>query len=214
MNANCDTPQNSDSRSHTEDRILQAAEAEFLAKGFAGARTTAIAEAAGVTHAMLHYYFRTKDKLFERILNEKIQLVRDIMLFGMGDPAKPLAERITTTVERHFDFLAANPSLPRFMINEVFGNAERMALITDQMRLHAPMLLAGLQREIDDLAAEGRCRRVDARMLLLDIISLNIFTFMAQPIVRSLMGDAYGSERFLAERKRENVETIMRKLGL
>lgn len=71
MNANCDTPQNSDSRSHTENRILKAAEAEFLAKGYAGARTTAIAEAAGVTHAMLHYYFRTKDKLFERILNEK-----------------------------------------------------------------------------------------------------------------------------------------------
>lgn len=60
MNANCDTPQNSDSRSHTENRILKAAEAEFLAKGYAGARTTAIAEAAGVTHAMLHYYFRTR----------------------------------------------------------------------------------------------------------------------------------------------------------
>ncbi len=112
MNANCDTPQNSDSRSHTENRILKAAEAEFLAKGYAGARTTAIAEAAGVTHAMLHYYFRTKDKLFERILNEKIQLVRDIMLFGIGEPGRPLEERIVATVERHFDFLAANPSLP------------------------------------------------------------------------------------------------------
>lgn len=214
MNANCDTLQNSDSRSHTENRILKAAEAEFLAKGYAGARTTAIAEAAGVTHAMLHYYFRTKDKLFERILNEKIQLVRDIMLFGIGDPGRPLEERIVTTVERHFDFLAANPSLPRFMVNEVFSIPERMALITDQMRLHAPLLLAGLQREIDDLAAEGRCRRVDARMLLLDIISLNIFTFMADPIVRSLMGTSCESEHFLAARKRENVETIMRKLGL
>lgn len=214
MNANCDTPQNSDFRSHTEDRILQAAEAEFLAKGYAGARTTAIAEAAGVTHAMLHYYFRTKDKLFERILNEKIQLVRDIMLFGIGDPGRPLEERIVATVERHFDFLAANPSLPRFMVNEVFSIPERMMLIIDQMRLHAPLLLAGLQREIDDLAAEGRCRRVDARMLLLDIISLNIFTFMAEPIVRSLMGNSCENEQFLAARKRENVETIMRKLGL
>lgn len=214
MDANRDTPQNSDSRSHTEDRILQAAEAEFLAKGYAGARTTAIAEAAGVTHAMLHYYFRTKDKLFERILNEKIQLVRDIMLFGIGDPGRPLEERIVATVERHFDFLAANSSLPRFMVNEVFSIPERMTLITDQMRLHAPLLLAGLQREIDDLAAEGRCRRVDARMLLLDIISLNIFTFMAEPIVRSLMGNSCKNEQFLAARKRENVETIMRKLGL
>lgn len=214
MNANCDTPQNSDSRSHTEDRILQAAEAEFLAKGYAGARTTAIAEAAGVTHAMLHYYFRTKDKLFERILNEKIQLVRDIMLLGMGDSCKPLPERIAATIESHFDFLATNPQLPRFMINEVFAIPGRIVLITSQMKMHAPLLLAGLQREIDALAAEGRCRRVDARMLLLDIISLNIFTFMAEPIVRSLMGNSCESEQFLAARKRENVETIMRKLGL
>lgn len=214
MNANCDTPQNSNHRNHTEDRILQAAEAEFLAKGYAGARTTAIAEAAGVTHAMLHYYFRTKDKLFERILDEKIQLVRDIMLFGMGDPGKPLAERVVATVERHFDFLAANPSLPRFMVNEVFGIPERMSLVAEQMRLHVPLLLAALQYEIDALADSGKCRRVDARMLLLDIISLNIFTFMARPIVNSLMGDDYGNEQFLAVRKRENVETIMRKLGL
>ena len=48
----------------TEVRILQAAEKEFLEKGYAGAKTTDIAAAAGVTHAMLHYYFRTKDKLF------------------------------------------------------------------------------------------------------------------------------------------------------
>lgn len=215
MNANCDTSQNSDSRSHTEDRILQAAEAEFLAKGHAGARTTAIAEAAGVTHAMLHYYFRTKDKLFERILNEKIQLVRDIMLLGMGDSGKPLAERIAATVETHFDFLVANPQLPRFMINEVFEVPERLVLVADQMKLHGPRLLGRLQRDIDDLAAAGCCRRVDARMLLLDIVSLNIFTFMAAPIVDVLMcGADCDRERFLAARKRENVETIMRKLGL
>lgn len=56
-----------------EQAILEAAEQEFLNKGFAGARTTSIAEAAGVTHAMLHYYFRTKEQLFERILDEKMR---------------------------------------------------------------------------------------------------------------------------------------------
>ena len=63
-----------------EQEILEAAEREFIAKGFAGARTTSIAEAAGVTHAMLHYYFRTKEQLFERILDEKMRL--------MGESAK------------------------------------------------------------------------------------------------------------------------------
>lgn len=58
-------------KTDTESRILQAAEEEFLLKGLEGARTTAIAERAGVTHAMLHYYFRTKNMLFERIIEEK-----------------------------------------------------------------------------------------------------------------------------------------------
>ena len=62
----------------TEARILQAAEKEFFEKGYAGARTVSIAEAAGVTHAMLHYYFRTKDKLFEQIVAGKINMLGDI----------------------------------------------------------------------------------------------------------------------------------------
>ena len=59
----------------TESEILKAAEQEFMLKGFDGAKTTSIAHAAGVTHAMLHYYFRTKEQLFERILTEKVQLM-------------------------------------------------------------------------------------------------------------------------------------------
>ena len=72
-----------------EQAILEAAEREFIAKGFAGARTTSIAEAAGVTHAMLHYYFRTKEQLFERILDEKMRLMGESVLAAFGDPALP-----------------------------------------------------------------------------------------------------------------------------
>ena len=61
----------------TEKIILQAAEEEFLLKGFAGARTTEIAQKAGVNHAMLHYYFNTKEQLFEQVMAEKMALFRD-----------------------------------------------------------------------------------------------------------------------------------------
>lgn len=63
----------------TESRILAAAEGEFLDKGFDGARTTTIAARAGVTHAMLHYYFRTKGQLFERIISSKIEQLKNMM---------------------------------------------------------------------------------------------------------------------------------------
>ena len=105
-----------------EKAILEAAEREFLTKGFAGARTVSIAEAAGVTHAMLHYYFRTKEHLFERILDDKMRIMGESVLSAFGQPGLLLEERIRGGVEQHFDFIADNPDLPRFIVNEVFSH--------------------------------------------------------------------------------------------
>ena len=68
-----------------EKTILLAAEQEFLEKGFEGARTVSIAQKAGVTHAMLHYYFRTKEQLFKKILDEKMQLFTASVLNAISD---------------------------------------------------------------------------------------------------------------------------------
>lgn len=199
----------------TETKILHAAEKEFLEKGYAGARTATISEAAGVTHAMLHYYFRTKDKLFERIITEKMTLLGDIVLGAFGDSSLPLAERIRQGVEQHFDFIAANPSLPRFIINEVYAHPERLRIMETSVQGIASRLLGGLQSEIDESAARGLSRPADALMLLVDIISLNLFPVMAAPIVGSIIGGTYESyDAFLAARKQENVETILKKLNI
>ena len=119
-------------KTDTESRILQAAEEEFLLKGLEGARTTAIAERAGVTHAMLHYYFRTKNMLFERIIEEKMRNAGNIMqaVFVLGD--MPLMERVKRGVEQHFDFIAANPNLPRFVIQEIYSHPERHEIMRSQ----------------------------------------------------------------------------------
>lgn len=199
----------------TEERILEAAVAEFMLKGYAGARTAAIAEAAGVTHAMLHYYFRTKEKLFDKIIESKIGTLRDIMLSSLGDPDTPLFDKIRTAIDNHQDFIAANPNLPRFMINEVLSRPEKMPLVIRQLKNHTPLVVESLQRQIDDCAAEGLCRRVDAGMLMLDIVSLNIFPFIANPMVNALLGSLMKDrEAFIEARKKENEETIMRKLRL
>ena len=75
-----------------EQAILEAAEREFLAKGFDGARTISIARAAGVTHAMLHYYFRTKENIFERILDEKMRLMGELVM--QWHPPHPANNRL------------------------------------------------------------------------------------------------------------------------
>lgn len=197
----------------TEERILEAAVQEFMTKGYAGARTTAIAEAAGVTHAMLHYYFRTKDKLFDRIIESKIGTLRDIMLASLGDPTIPLFDKIKSAIETHQDFIAANPELPRFMINEVLNRPDRMPKVIERLKHHTPLVVESLQRQIDEYADRGLCRRVDAGMLMLDIVSLNIFPFSATPMVNALLGGMMEDrEAFVEARKKENLETIMRKL--
>lgn len=197
----------------TETRILEAAVQEFMVKGYAGARTTAIAEAAGVTHAMLHYYFRTKDKLLDRIIESKIGTLRDIMLASLGDPTIPLFDKIKSAIETHQDFIAANPELPRFMINEVLSRPDRMPKVIEQLKHHTPLVVQSLQRQIDEYADRGLCRRVDAGMLMLDIVSLNIFPFSARPMVNALLGGMMENpQAFVEARKKENVETIMRKL--
>lgn len=199
----------------TETRILQAAEKEFFEKGYAGARTASIAEAAGVTHAMLHYYFRTKDKLFERIVSGKINMLGDIVLSAIGDDNLPLEERIRQGVERHFDFISSNRDLPKFIVNEILTRPERIEMVESGIQNIVSNLLGNLQHEIDDYAARGLCRWVDARMLLIDIVSLNVFPFMAAPIVSGAIGNSYGDyDEFLAVRKKENVETILNKLKI
>ena len=200
-------------KTDTESRILQAAEEEFLLKGLEGARTTAIAERAGVTHAMLHYYFRTKNMLFERIIEEKMRNAGNIMqaVFVLGD--MPLMERVKRGVEQHFDFIAANPNLPRFVIQEIYSHLERHEIMRSQVLTITKDWLCDLQRHIDESAATKATEWIDARMLLLDIVSLNLFAFIGYPFV-SLMFDGLVTDKkvFFEKRKAENVELIMRRL--
>ena len=197
----------------TEARILRAAEHEFLSKGFIGARTTSIAESAGVTHAMFHYYFRTKEKLFDRIISEKIALLKKAVIESVGDMNDSLGEVIRNVINNHLEFIAANPDLPRFLVGEIFSNPGRSATFLDSLHRIAPTFIAVLQDKIDSEAAKGLCRRVDAKMLMLDIVSLNVFAYMAAPAVNVALCDCMAdAESFLEMRKTENYDTIMRKL--
>lgn len=206
---------NTDSKqfNDTETKILHAAELEFMTKGFAGARTTSIAEAAGVTHAMLHYYFRTKEKLFDRIISEKMGLLKKIVVKSFEDMNMPFEDMIRNLINLHLDFIYANRDLPRFLIGEVINNPERLSSFLRNIADVAPDVIIRLQMKIDEMAVKGKCRKVDARMLMLDIVSLNVFPYIASPMINLVLDDCMAdASRFLELRKNENFETIMRKL--
>ena len=203
---------NNNQHPDTEQLILQAAEDEFLSKGFNGARTTAIAEKAGVTHAMLHYYFRTKEKLFDKVLEAKTSEMRGVMFGFIDNETVSLTERIEKSMRRHFEYLLRNPRLPLFIINELSRNDNKAQKHLQINKEAANRIMVSLQDAIDTAAKNGECRKVNAQSLLLDIISLNVFSFIGAPLLESVFPDIADRGAFLCHRLEENIRTILNKL--
>ena len=128
-----------------EKKIVEAAKELFIENGFAETSMSDIAAKVGINRPVLHYYFRTKEQLFERILTEKVQLMSESVLAAFGQPGLPLLERLKDGVTCHFDFIAANPQLPRFIVNEVFSRPERYKLMSDKIVKVADCLMKGIQ---------------------------------------------------------------------
>ena len=204
-------------KSNTEQLIVEAAEVEFFAKGLDGARTTAIAERAGVTHAMLNYYFRKKELLFEHVVSRNVSLVVQTMSAAIGDPNMPIVDRLRNAVDSHFDLIVLHPQLPRFFMNEVLMRPKYSHLFQEKLSGVGASLFQNFQRAVDEAAERGEIERVDVRMLLISVLSLNIFSVMALPFIQSLgvepvVDMVKDREQYLEKRKAENVETIMRRI--
>ena len=200
-------------QNNKEQAILAAAKEEFLDKGYDGARTTSIARAAGVTHAMLHYYFKTKEQLFERIFHETMGMLVEGILEVFTQTEKPFRERIAEALGIHFEVIRENPRLPLFMIREVASRPERFAIIKNVISTFAGNLLIAMQRDIDQAVAQGEISHIEATTLLLDMISLNVFPFIVKPVFEAATGlDLNVDSKFCELRKQENTELIMRRL--
>lgn len=200
-------------KKNSEMAILEAAEKEFIEKGYDGAKTTSIAASAGVTHAMLHYYYRSKENLFNHVFDQKATLLATSVISAFGNSGTDVIERIKGGMSAHFDFIVNNPLLPRFVINEMISKPEKSKIITDKILKYSPLVLKELQKEIDKEVKRGIIREVNAFDLILDILSLNVFIFLVEPIVMSIATTLYNDkELFYQARKKENIEIIMKRL--
>lgn len=200
----------------TEQLILEAAEKEFLEKGFSGAKTTSIAQNAGVTHAMLHYYFRTKENLFNNFCKSKINLIMDNIMLPYVNSDASLFEQISQMVDSHFAFMMENPLLPKFVINELFSRREVLNEIIGYYNVKTRDFMEKLN---DNIKAEVKAEiihDVDPLVLLTDIIALNICTFIMLPFVQNLSSSLFGSDvdrlSIIEQRKKENIELIIKRL--
>ena len=184
----------------TEKTILEAAKKIFLVKGFDGARMQEIADEAGMNKALLHYYFRSKDKLFDAIFQEAFQQflpkVAEIMM-----TEKPLFEKIEFFIDSYITMLSNNPHLPVFVMHEINRNPERLINIMKSSGVKPEILGLMIQKEID----AGTIRPINPVHLIINILGMCLFPYMGRPIIQGFIfnnnSEAY--QKFLSERKEE-----------
>ena len=193
---------------NTEHAILQAAEEIFLEKGYAASRTTAIAQLAGVNHAMLHYYFRSKENLFNKVFDDKVQLLASSFLLILQQEF-PFLDKIKLIIEAHFDFLVSNPKIPSFILTEITTNSERKKMVEKIFSHKASAIIAQLTAEMSDEIKRDSITKTNAMDLILNIVSLNVFSIVASQL---FFKTKRGIKNFLMQRKKNNVAIILKSL--
>jgi AcrR family transcriptional regulator len=194
---------------NTEQIILEAAEAEFLEKGYGNAKTVAIAKKAGVSHSMLHYYFRTKEQLFQKVFKDKVQTFTQI--FGViFEQNTDFTETLRLIIETQFKFVAQNPQLPLFIFREILSNKENREWAIETLFPYMIPFVAAIEKMLLIEISKGTIRPISVQDLLMNIISINISVFVALPLLKEnlhLDNDKM-LEIFLNERCKSNVQFI------
>jgi len=165
--------------SKTEEVILDAAKVVFMEYGLYGARMQQIADRAGINKALLHYYFRNKERLFDRVFENALSRYFQNMEVLL-DESLPIIDRVHSYADRFIDFLAEYPQMAIFLIKEVSLN---QALFEEKVNRHkkekASLILVlnhGIQR--------GEIQPVDAMMFFVNLVSLCTYPFVARPIFK------------------------------
>ena len=192
----------------TELRILEAARAVFLRRGTAGARMQEIAREAGVNQALLHYYFRSKERLSAAVLQQAASRIFPALVQTLTADAT-LDEKIERLTTIYLDTLSQNLFVPGYLISELHHDADRVhrlltnAIGTDPANV-APVLLKTLELQIDQSVREGKMRAMTPQQFLINLISLCVFPFAARPMLSIVFGmDDAGFHRFIQQRKKE-----------
>lgn len=192
----------------TEDRILDAANAVFLRRGTAGARMQEIADEAGVNKALLHYYFRSKDKLAEAVFQRAARELFPVILRTIVSDA-PIEEKVERVVQHELEILSRNPQLPGYLLSEMHHHPERIeqlvaSVIGAAPSQVAPPMLAKLGVQIQERVAAGTMRPIAPEQFLVNLVSLCIFPFAARPLLTVVLGTGpEGFDRLIEQRKRE-----------
>lgn len=171
-------------KNETESQILEAAKKVFIRKGFAGARMQEIADEAQINKSMLHYYFRSKEFLFERIMQDTIEvMIPTFMRVISGEGS--VINKVESLVEAYIDNFLKNPHIPMFVLSELSQN--RTGFL-DKMKLNMKAIDQPnvFLKQIAEEQEQGIIKKMPPNQILINTVSLIIFPFLAKPMLMEM----------------------------
>lgn len=185
----------------TEERILEAARSVFIRRGMSGARMQDIADEAGINKALLHYYFKNKEMLFEKIFMEAAGKIfpRINMIFSSDEP---LFTKIEQFCGEYIDMILENPYLPLFVLNEM--NRDPVYFIKKLWQKENKPEPYKFLQQVEAEIKKGTIKNISPLQLLMNMLSMTIFPFIGKPVFQINLGiDEIQFRMIMEQRKKE-----------
>lgn len=196
----------------TKEKILQEARDQFVQNGFDQTRMQEIADAAGINKALLHYYYSSKEQLYEAVVHQIMDWITQRLTEAL-DQGGPFWDQVERAVTTYIDLLLEQPQIPLFMLWELSHHRSSFLdrLGSNPIRLQlAQQFLARIEAEV----ANGTIRAFPPNQLLLNILGLTIFPFLAKPVYAVILSiDEPAFQKLMEERKSLILDFLQRALA-
>ncbi len=169
----------------TEEKIKEAARVVFYKKGYAATRTRDIAEEAGINLALLNYYFRSKEKLFGIIMLETVTGFMQTMVTVLNDEKSSLEKKVELVAFNYIDFISKEPNIPMFMLSELRNNVNGLL---EKLPIKQIVMNSMFFKQHQEAVAKGKITEPNPLHFLMNLLSLVVFPFIAQPLMQGVSG--------------------------
>lgn len=196
-----------------EELILETAERLFLEKGFAATSTTQIAREVCCNQALVHYYFRTKENLFNTIFEEKFKKFFQIV-FDLQDLQQiSFEEKLRHIILAHFDMLRSNNKLSMLIVTEFNRRPEIIKGLGTKFSIVPNVFIKHFNEELQAEIDAGRIRNISILDILITMVSLNVSLFLILPITAEILQISEEQrELIVLQRRDENVNIVLKSL--
>jgi len=200
----------------TEEKIKAAAKKLFTQKGFSATKTRDIAEEAGINLALLNYYFRSKEKLFELIMWENLSLFMGVLIEDIKNTPRSFEDQLDFIVGKYIDMLLTNPDLPFFVLNLLQSGHFEDGNIDHPILKSIQELRGSFLKIIMEDMEKGRIKKIHPLHVIANMMSLIIFPFIASKLLIARAGNISRAEfeQLMIERKKLIPQWLMGMLSL